>query len=645
DPETGQELPGWPQHTLPQNFIGSNTGVNFGDEPVIEPVAVGDLFHNGRLDVVVTSLSGNTYVFNAEGDLLPGWPQALNTNLPTLAIPRPDNPMTREPVMGSTSPPQLADLTGNGQLNIIQTGTDGYVHIWNPDGTSLPGWPVKVSLPSNWTVPNGYQLINDQRVLTPVAIAYFNGKNSPPDIVVKTQYSEVTGGGIQPLPKSISIAYDLSGNVLPGWPVVLTGIIEYYGSAQDAITEGISPPIATPGPNGLDQVIIDPLWTPPYLVNGNGTTAGNFGSLGAAASSLLAVQQNTSLAFTPSKLPPEVQIPFDSYGAVGDLNGSLTYSYAGIGTSTFAGALLANASGLGINDYISAFPIGSSSNAISGFPAPKQGIDFLAGPSIADVTGSSSPDLIDSGDSSALLAYLPNGQLAPGYPKYTGGWIIGAPSIGDLTSSGNVDIVATTRDGYLFAWSTPGKSSANNQWWHEFGNEWNTSSYGVDSRPPGVIQNASWQSGTSVVSFQAPGDNWYQGQVKSYNIIMEPFGPSENLPATSPAGTQQTITVPSGYDAVEIQAVDASGNLGTTATVLLGQVASNTVPPPPTTTSSTTAPTTPTSTSPSGPSTIANSLNANSGKSFLFDFVSAFTLLTLGVGLAFGLKKRSSSKK
>ncbi len=617
DPTTGKELPGWPQHTLPLVVAGNSVGVNFGDEEVLQPVAVGDLFHTGQLDVVVTSLSGHVYAFNAYGQELPGWPKVADKNVPTLAIPRPDNPYTRSPIQGAISPPQLADLTGNGTLDVIQTGLDGYIHVWQPDGTDLPGWPVKVTMPSNFQVKTGYNLINDSRLISGVAVAYFNGKNQPPSLVVRSQVTEVQGGGIQPLPLAFAMAYNLSGQELPGWPVQLQGLVEYYGSAMDALTEGISSPITLPTPT-VDQVIIDPLWTTPYIVNGDGTIAGSIGNLGAAATSLLSVFQNTGLVLTPSKLPPDAPIPFDNYGSLGSLNGQLDYVSSEMGATSFAAGELVTSSGIGINNYEVAYPASVGINTISGYPTMRQGADFLGGPAVASVSSNGQEDIIDGGDGSTLTAYDGSGNVVPGFPKYTGGWVVGTPAVGDLFSTGSVDVVATTRDGYLMAWQTPGPTSANNQWWHGGGNDYNQNSYGVDTRPPGVIQNASWPGNSSTVSFIAPGNDWYSGQADHYNIILEPSGQVITEPATVSSGNVQTLSIPAGVTSVEIQAVDAAGNLATPVTVSIGAVGVST----------------------SSGSPIPNALTAQTGKPIEFEVVMSMTLLLGGSFIILFLRKK-----
>jgi hypothetical protein len=47
------------------------------------------------------------------------------------------------PASGGEAPVRYADLTGDNQQELIVPTEDGYVHAYRPDGTELPGWPVR----------------------------------------------------------------------------------------------------------------------------------------------------------------------------------------------------------------------------------------------------------------------------------------------------------------------------------------------------------------------------------------------------------------------------------------------------------------------------------------------------------------------
>jgi hypothetical protein len=51
-----------------------------------------------------------------------------------------------------------------------------------------------------------------------------------------------------------------------------------------------------------------------------------------------------------------------------------------------------------------------------------------------------------------LHAFKTDGGEAPGFPKFTGGWIFSTPAVGDLDGDGQRELVTVTREGFLFAW-------------------------------------------------------------------------------------------------------------------------------------------------------------------------------------------------
>jgi hypothetical protein len=62
--------------------------------------------------------------------MLRHWPKTLDKGVHKPAIPRPDMPFTRLAQRGATAAPVLYDLDGDGRLEIVQAGWDGYVHVW-----------------------------------------------------------------------------------------------------------------------------------------------------------------------------------------------------------------------------------------------------------------------------------------------------------------------------------------------------------------------------------------------------------------------------------------------------------------------------------------------------------------------------------
>ncbi len=574
DPKTGQELPGWPAHTDAVTDADLPAGVSAGYQPIVSDLAVGDLFHTGQLSVVATSQDGYVYVFNSHGQLMKGWPILMDAGVAPPPIPRPSLPHQRNPQEGDTAPPVLVALKAGSQaLDIVQAGWDGEIHAWNGYGKTLAGWPVRVTLTAaEEDLPSGYTLEDDQKLDTPPVVADFS-HTGPPDLVIRSQYTEIGSsvGGLQVLPYFFVFAYTAAGKLVKGWPVRMQGTIEDYGSAQEFLTEGTDSPSAADvlgaAGDNLDQVAVGGVWSPDSLLSASGRVLGSYGSKGAVLKALLNIVSNPQLAISGS-LPGPTPTPFSGSGAFGVLGSQLVYAEPTMGAESLAASLLYPGSGNAIQQLDSVWPAlaGNGTTATSelpGFPTDEQGDDFLGQPLIAPVGNSSGNDLVTGGDSSAVNGQLADGAEAPGFPKFTGGWSMYAPSAGDLFGNGKDDLVTVTREGYLFAWSTKAPAPTTGSWWRAFHDEYNSGNEATDSRPPGVVRKASL-SGAGL-RFEAPGANWYDGQSTSYQLIYVSSTGQDSavkqVADSTGAGHMVTLAVPAGTRAVYIRSVNSSGLL------------------------------------------------------------------------------------
>lgn len=582
---SGNELPGWPVKTNAVEVTKEHDGVDPGNEPIVPGVAVGDLDHDGRQWVVATSSTGRSYVWNANGQPRAGWPKALDEGVSAPDVPREDLDFTRLPIMGATASPVLGDLNGDGDLEVIQAGWDGYIHVWEPDGGDLPGWPVKPTKPAS----TGLTVIDDQKLDAPPALGELDGDPTP-EVIQRSQYNETPGEGLQIVgvngpdpPKSNLFAYNADGSSVTGWnPSKIDGLVIYYGSAQEFITEGANAPVTA-------NVDLDPetetvaaagIFSPNVQIDANGSSGSIYGPLPALGPFNDLVNGNLDLAgaldLLNGNLPADTPVSFTTSGAFGKVGATDTLAYAepGSGAASVAGSLLLAGSGIPINNYMRVYEAGSGATHPSFPTQPKsQGLDFLGAPAIADVTGDGAPEVLEGGDSSALHAFTDSGAQAAGFPKFMPGWILFGPATGDLDSDGKVEVAAMTREGYLMAWRTEGTIEGNNEWWNYRHDERNTAQYGVDTRPPGIIRTLSGPPDGSSITFTAPGDDWYAGTATSYEVVSSPnpitpenfdsLAKLSGTPAPLPSGDQQSYTLataPSRY--IAIRAIDDARNLG-----------------------------------------------------------------------------------
>ncbi len=106
--------------------------------------AVGDLYHDGHLEIVDTDLDGKVYVWSATG-----------ARLATMSVdpafsrddPADQNQFNRTKPQFASSP-ALGDLDGDGKLEIVAAAMDRHLYAWHADGSPVAGFPVLMVDPS-----------------------------------------------------------------------------------------------------------------------------------------------------------------------------------------------------------------------------------------------------------------------------------------------------------------------------------------------------------------------------------------------------------------------------------------------------------------------------------------------------------------
>ena len=456
----GHELPGWPVHTAidPDPALYRHAAayrqIPLPREPIGTPIAVGDLFGNGRLDVVASTENGRLYAWDQSGRPLRGFPRQVS-HAPAYPVP--------SPAINGHSPTNaafglvLGHLQSPRRLDIVLPTWDGYVHALAPTGRELPGWPVRLKLPAA-TVKSAEQrgetYFDDEAIVSSPAIADIAGEGHPqvilgseeslypaqallndfglaPEAVVglRPVYAIQADGNLHP-----------GGAFLPGWPVMVSDELSNISGGIDFVFNATeSPTVADFEGNGGLQVAVGTAFGPTQIFTPSGSVA------------------TTLNPAAQSPAGPDSAFNFTGSGAAAKLDGGLVYFAPGSGVRSIAQAAEHD-------DPIYNFTQGwdpRTGQPLSGFPQIQQGLSFFGEPSIASVEASGDPDVLEATDSMTLHAFRADGQgEAPGFPKFTGGWSTFAPAVGDLTGGRRADIVLAIRDGYLEAFGTPGPVSA-----------------------------------------------------------------------------------------------------------------------------------------------------------------------------------------
>jgi hypothetical protein len=236
-------------------------------------------------------------------------------------------------------------------------------------------------------------------------------------------------------------------------------------------------------------------------------------------------------------------------------------------------------------DFLGAWSLNGDGQFNPGFPAPVNDLQFLTGPSIADVDGVPGEEIIEGSASLDLQGFnAAGGSFDPQHwPRLTSDWTVANPLIGtwgtlDTAADARRVIFAITRAGGMQAYKTEGQPCNAASWPRFHHDNQNTGTVATDATEPGKPMNASLDGAT--LNFTAPGDDLLCGTAKSYQVVASNQaiastsfrdGHTRAVPPTpQKAGTKQSVTVGSGYDHVAIRAVDDAGNVGPYAVVNRG---------------------------------------------------------------------------
>jgi len=603
----GREVPGFPVHSdldrqidpaNPENFPARAYRTDQTLRDVRDPLvgtAVGDLFGDGRLEIVATSSNGDIYAWDDHGRRLPGFPILPPRRYWSLPVPTPaaPTPHGRLPARGDWAPPVLAHLEGKRQLDILMSSYDGHVYALRPNGRSVPGWPVEVKLPPADFKRDGVdptQYIRDSKLMYAVAVGDVLHRGRPQVFVssfecngksTSTQDLALGLGGLKNLGSNDAGVWlygiwgdgnrHRGGAYLPHWPVFLPTADFCYDQSIDFVGEGTSPPVIANFGTGHLQIVSSPVTGPPYVINGDGTIARQLSaSCQGAACSPNPPYRSSGDTHT---------ITITGQGGLGDLHntGVPQFMQSSVGIESILSALSFSGQAALPQVYEKAWDV-SSGGVLPNFPVRQDGFPFYDAPLSADLKGDGTRQVIEGNDSYWIHAWDVNGGEAPGFPKYTGQWPSFSGVIGDPTMHGALRFATGTREGYLFVWRTQGNARLDNSWSHLRGDNYNAGLYGLDTDRPEMIIDVRRHGRTLLWS--APGGDYELGRAARY-IVLGCVDRScmrrevlrvRGIPRPARAGHGQSLVLrarlPKQVRFLAIQSVNAAGNLSAVSDVV-----------------------------------------------------------------------------
>ena len=203
---------------------------------------------------------------------------------------------------------------------------------------------------------------------------------------------------------------------------------------------------------------------------------------------------------------------------------------------------------------------------------------------MGDLNGDGDAEIISGSSGYIVRAWNLAGQAPEGWPKFTQHFHTGTTTLGDMDGDGKSDVVAYTREGFLFGWRTQGDAcrdeGINSDWWNFSHDEWNTGTYGTDTIPPGLAGDLAVYTTDAADRFElvftAPGDDARCGTATEYDLryttekdldLNDPAvfesAPTLTAPAPTAGGVSESFKVQAaGARAFALRAVDEGGLIG-----------------------------------------------------------------------------------
>ena len=413
---------GWPQAT---------GGLVFASPLIV------DVNGDGANELVVAGQDGYVYIWQADGTPLPGWPK-----------------YTFAPVRSS---PAVGDIDGDGDLEIVVGADNGRLYAWHHTGAIVNGFPVTLAQIEDWRLETNPQsliaTLQSPSIKATPALADLNGDGAL-EIVAHTTAAKL-------------FVVDGAGAIWPGWPQQMGGVPELYGNFITGSTPAVGdmdgddvPEIVVGSTDGrvyayrLDGSLLSTFWprqtrdwvyASPVLVDLN--QDGYRDVVTTSGDGRLYAWRGDGVALPG--FPVRVRGGIISSPAVADLdgNGRLAVIFA-----TLRGQVWA------VDEHGVPLP---------GWPRDV-GAPIYSSPIVGDIDGDGDQEVIVGAHDGALHGWHHNGIPIVDWPLSTGDWIVSTPALGDLDGDGKVEVAVGSYDQGVYVWDLAGAYDAANMAWPAF---------------------------------------------------------------------------------------------------------------------------------------------------------------------------------
>ncbi len=498
----GSELPGWPVrgdrpplHLGGRAFTSGEVSSDVGGA-IVGSIAVADTDGDGVPEVFATDLEGKVYGWRADGTRF--FSEEANpafSGKPLQPFERSRNGEHNRTEHGFISSPVLADLDGDGEMEVIAAGMDRHVYAWHLGGADVQGFPLLVVDPSK---VQSIDPQTDQVTFKPTSGSFMQGAivdtpavgnldalgsgDSRPEIVVGTneEYDAGQDGGF-------NASQGSEGNLLTQAQSAVDDFREQCGqNGGSAICDNLDVPLNPANsrlyalhPDGASHGGGAPDYTKAVLpgwpakvgildaellpVVGEGITGypviarascGGPNAQGGSGAKIGVLANNgEAYVFAPNgqscfgrdgsgdtplqtdgyaNQPDHPMLPAVGLPAFADLGAGMTFIAPAAGLGRALDVALPEYQRLS-QDFISAWSLQGGGTVAPNFPATMNDLQFLTGPSVGDIDGLPGQEVVEGSASKDLQAYSATGTPVSGaWPKVTTDWTVANPTIGSF---------------------------------------------------------------------------------------------------------------------------------------------------------------------------------------------------------------------